>query len=44
MDLSNYEIKIRENFQFFQIRDEYINYIKTYDKNVCDTITREEHI
>lgn len=36
MDLSNYEIKIRENFQFFKIRDEYINYIKTYDKNVCD--------
>lgn len=36
MDLTNYEIKLRDTFQLFLVTDKYINYLKKYDSNVCD--------
>ena len=36
MDFEKYEFKLRKKFGFFYVKEEYINYLKLYDQNVCD--------
>ena len=45
MDLSNYKIKYREQFQFFRVSEHYVSYLKNFDSNVCDNYhERRTHI
>ena len=36
MYMKNYAITGKDNFQFFRVNDNYVKYLRKYDKNVCD--------
>ena len=41
MDIRNYEFKLRKGLGLFFVNDEYIDYLRTIDKNVCENYSEK---